>query len=100
MVAMPRPIRICLIMHSTKSDNMGVGALTVSEVAILRGIAATLGRDIEITVADWKDARAPYVTGPDIRVVEMDGRFLINTILDEPAAPITLLQHWNPDLKH
>lgn len=73
-----RPIRVCLIMHSTRSDNLGVGALTLSEVAILRDIAARIGRAVEITVLDWKDARAPYVSGPDIRVIDLDGRFLIN----------------------
>lgn len=73
-----RPLRICLIMHSTRSDNLGVGALTVSEVEILRAIARDSGRAIEITVVDWKDARTPYVTGPDIRVVDMDRRFLLD----------------------
>jgi polysaccharide pyruvyl transferase WcaK-like protein len=73
-----RPIRVCLIMHSTRSDNLGVGALTLSEVAILRDIAARIGRAVEITVLDWKDARTPYVSGPDIRVIDLDGRFLIN----------------------
>jgi polysaccharide pyruvyl transferase WcaK-like protein len=73
-----RPIRVCLIMHSTRSDNLGVGALTLSEVAILRDIAARIGRAVEITVLDWKDARAPYVSGPDIKVIDLDGRFLIN----------------------
>ena len=28
--------------------------------------------------------------------VTRDGRFLINTVLDEAAAPITLLQNWTP----
>jgi hypothetical protein len=28
--------------------------------------------------------------------VAPDGRFLINTVLDEASAPITLLQNWNP----
>lgn len=73
-----RPIRICLILHSTRSDNLGVGALTVSEVEILRDIAREIGRAIEITVMDWKDARAPYVTGPDIAVRELDGRVMLN----------------------
>ena len=41
-----RPIRICLIGHSTRSDNLGVGALTVSEVEILRGIARDLDRPL------------------------------------------------------
>ena len=31
--------------------------------------------------------------------VTSDGRFLINTVLDEAAAPITLIQHWNPEAK-
>jgi len=73
-----RPLRICLIMHSTRSDNLGVGALTVSEVDILRNLAQSLAREMVITVVDWKDARAPYVTGPDIKVVDMDGRMMIN----------------------
>ena len=28
--------------------------------------------------------------------VAPDGRFLINTVLDEVPAPITLLMNWNP----
>ena len=71
-----RPILICLIMHSTRSDNLGVGALTVSEIEILRSLARTAGREIEITVLDWKDARTPYVAGPDIQIVDMDGRMM------------------------
>jgi len=31
--------------------------------------------------------------------VAPDGRFLINTVLDDAAAPITLLQNWNPEGK-
>lgn len=73
-----RPIRACLIQHSTRSDNLGVGALTASEVEILRGVAGSLNRDLEITVMDWKDPRAPYVTGPDIQVRELDGRAMIS----------------------
>lgn len=69
-----RPLRVCLVMHSTRSDNLGVGALTASQVAILRRIARDLGREIEITIFDWKDPRKSYVTGPDVRVVDLDRR--------------------------
>jgi hypothetical protein len=31
--------------------------------------------------------------------VTRDGRFLINTVLDETAAPITLIQYWQPAAK-
>ena len=73
-----RPIRACLIMHSTRSDNLGVGALTASEVEVLRRIARDLGREVEITIFDWRDPRAPYVVGPDIRVADLDMRALLD----------------------
>ena len=31
--------------------------------------------------------------------VTRDGRFLINTVLDDASAPITLLQNWRPEVK-
>jgi hypothetical protein len=31
--------------------------------------------------------------------VSRDGRFLINTVLDEGSAPITLIQNWKPPAK-
>jgi serine/threonine protein kinase/roadblock/LC7 domain-containing protein len=42
--------------------------------------------------------------GADIQLgrqydVTPDGRFLVNTLLNEAATPITLLQNWNPDAK-
>jgi dipeptidyl aminopeptidase/acylaminoacyl peptidase len=36
--------------------------------------------------------------GPQYDVAR-DGRFLINTVLDDTAAPITLLMNWNPEAK-
>ena len=71
-------LRVCLIYHSTVSDNLGVGALTVSEVEILRALAREAGRGLKITVIDWKDPRAPYVSGPDIEVLKVGGRFLVS----------------------
>lgn len=73
-----RPFRICMILHSTRSDNLGVGALTVSEVEIVRDIARKLGLSIRITVMDWKDKRKPYVSGSDIEVRDLDGKAMIN----------------------
>jgi polysaccharide pyruvyl transferase WcaK-like protein len=73
-----RPLRICLIQHSTRSDNLGVGALTAGEVAILRDAAAALGRPLQITIYDWKDARPSYVTGPEIRTLDLDRNAMLN----------------------
>ncbi|MFN4102594.1 MAG: hypothetical protein ACK4GT_22760, partial [Pararhodobacter sp.] len=72
-----RPLRVTLIGFSSRSDNLGVGALTVAQVAILRDIARDLGRAIEITIVDPRGPRRSYVTGPDIRIVDLSRNFLI-----------------------
>ena len=72
-----RPLRVCLVMHSTRSDNLGVGALTIAQVDIVRRLAAQHGRPAQITIVDSPAARAPYVTGDDIRIVDLGSRFLL-----------------------
>jgi polysaccharide pyruvyl transferase WcaK-like protein len=68
-------LEIALIFHSAKSDNLGVGALTVSEIDILRRLAAEIGTPLHITLVDSKGGRrAPYVGGPDITVTEIRSR--------------------------
>ena len=71
-------ITIGLIGHSSNSDNLGVGALTASEVAILRDISVRLGIKIKIRILDWKQPREPYIVGEDIEVLEMTGKVLAN----------------------
>lgn len=73
-----RPLRVTLILFSTRSDNLGVGALTVAQVEILRNISREIGRQIEITIVDPKDKRPSYVTGPDIQTVDLDRRFMVS----------------------
>lgn len=64
-------ISIALTYHSTRNDNMGVGALTVSEIAILREIARDRGLEMRIVVVDSQDPRPPYVSGPDVDIREL-----------------------------
>lgn len=71
-----RDLTVGLIFHSTRSDNLGVGALTVADIEIIRKAARDAGRNLKIHVIDWKGARAPYVSGPDITMSEVDGRTL------------------------
>jgi len=73
---MKPPLTLCLLFHSTRSHNLGVGALTVGHVAILREVAAELGRTVRFIVPDWKDARASYLTGEDIELRDLDGAYL------------------------
>lgn len=69
-------ITVGLIGHSSNSDNLGVGALTASQVAILRQIASKLGTELRIMILDWVQTRPPYIVGPDITVREMTGKTL------------------------
>ena len=64
---------------------------------------------------EWRDDRARhrpwpcfrrglYGGGTDVTIgtnydVSVDGRFLINTVLEDTASPITLLQNWTAALK-
>ena len=64
-------LKIALIFHLARNDNLGVGALTVSDVEILRDIARRLGLAIHITVIDGDDPRPPCVSGSDVNVLAM-----------------------------
>ena len=72
------PIEICLLFHSARSDNLGVAALTVSQITLLRDMAERMNVAIQITLLDWKDPRPPCIDGPDITHVLMSGRDLID----------------------
>lgn len=69
-------LTVGLILHSAASANLGVGALTVAEVEIVRDAARRLGVDLRIRILDWKLSRSAYVTGPDIEIFEMTGKTL------------------------
>lgn len=73
-----RPFCVALLGHSTNSDNLGVGALTVTEVDILREIAKNLQLDLKITVIEWQDTRPPQVSGPDIEVLRIGRKEILN----------------------
>lgn len=71
-------LNVSLIGHSTRSRNMGVGALTVSEIEILRGLARDLGISIHITVIDWKSPNESYIDGSDVTIRDITGKDLFN----------------------
>lgn len=71
-------LTVGLVFHSTRSDNLGVGALTASEVAILEDVARRVKQDLRIIIFDWTGKRSPYVTGSNIEIREMTGKTLFN----------------------
>lgn len=59
-------LKIALIGHDTRNANLGVGALTVSDVAALRSAAGRSGIDIHITVLIGEGKNACCVEGADV----------------------------------
>lgn len=61
-------LKIALILHSASNDNMGVGALSVSEVAILRRIAKSRKIPLNISIIQGLEGRPAYVSGDDVKI--------------------------------
>ena len=62
-------LKIALIGHDTRNSNLGVGALTVSDIAILRSVAERLDLKMQISVLVGEGRAACCVSGDDITEV-------------------------------
>ncbi|MDB5667091.1 MAG: hypothetical protein JWL74_41 [Alphaproteobacteria bacterium] len=69
-------IRIGLLWHSVRSGNLGVGALTVSNIALLREACAELGLQPQFVVMGGHEQGEAYVVGDDIEALDVDRRFI------------------------
>ncbi|MFV0515688.1 MAG: polysaccharide pyruvyl transferase family protein [Jhaorihella sp.] len=59
-------LKVALIGHDLRNDNLGVGALSVAQTDILRKIARRHGLDLRILVLEGGGPRDPCISGPDI----------------------------------
>ncbi|MDQ2089675.1 polysaccharide pyruvyl transferase family protein [Marimonas arenosa] len=60
-------LKIALIGHDTRNPNLGVGALTVSEIELIRRVAQRRGLEIEITVLIGPSTFPSCVEGTEVR---------------------------------
>ncbi|MDA8746855.1 polysaccharide pyruvyl transferase family protein [Litoreibacter sp.] len=67
-------IKVALILHASRSRNLGVGALTVAQVDLLRETARKIGTPIHITLLDWHDTGVSCVAGGDLTIVPLSRR--------------------------
>ena len=70
-------ITIGLLWHSVNSDNLGIGALTVSHIAMIDKVAHELGIAVRYKVLGWRDPRSAYIQRPDLDVTALQGRDLV-----------------------
>lgn len=71
-------IKIGLLWHSPNSGNLGVGALTLANMAIVRGVAAELGLNPRFTIIGMQDGTAPYVSPADAELCGVTSRSMID----------------------
>ena len=70
------------------------GAMMAASITV-NGAALRPGAPVKLFQTQILGAGADNQQGPQYDV-SRDGRFLINSQLNDAAAPITLLQNWNP----
>ncbi|MEM7213650.1 MAG: polysaccharide pyruvyl transferase family protein, partial [Pseudomonadota bacterium] len=64
-----RQITIGLLWHSMNSGNLGVGALSIAHIDLLRESARSLGAEARFLVLCWNDPGQPYGMDRDIELV-------------------------------
>jgi colanic acid/amylovoran biosynthesis protein len=67
-------IAIGMLWHSLNSGNLGVGALTVADIAIARDVALGLGLSPRFVVMAPRDRDMPTIAMPDTEVFAIDRR--------------------------
>lgn len=77
MTAAKKSLRIGLLWHSLRAGNLGVGALTLGNLAVIRSVAAELGIAIDFTALTMRE-RATAPIDPDVAQFEITGRTMFN----------------------
>ena len=86
-------VSIGLFWHSPNSANLGVGALTISNISLIRQAAKIARVKPLFKIFGFVDAREIYVSGDDIDVISLSGKrvFLPWSDLDEKISGCDLI---------
>ncbi len=68
-----------MLWHSVRSGNLGVGALTVGNILLIRESCEALGLTPHFTVMGGREPGRPYVLGDDIEALDVDRSFLLSS---------------------
>jgi polysaccharide pyruvyl transferase WcaK-like protein len=72
------PIRIGLLWHSANSGNLGVGALTIANMRIVREVAEELGLGVRFTIIGMRDGEQAYLSSADAQTFVVTSRSLVS----------------------
>lgn len=71
-------VRVGLLWHSAGSTNLGVGALTIANMSLIRGVAEEMGLTPEFTIIGMRDNRPAYVSPDQAEIYAVDNLSLVN----------------------
>lgn len=74
---MSPPLKVGLLWHSASSGNLGVGALTLANMAVARAAATDLGLELEFQVIGMRDDDARYISSDQASVFAIDTASLL-----------------------
>lgn len=75
---MRKKIKVGLLWHSASAGNLGVGALTLANLAIARQVAEDLGLDPEFVIFGMREGEARYLEDPSVAHFTIDTRSLLS----------------------
>lgn len=75
---MRKTLRIGLLWHSPSSGNLGVGALTLANLAIARDVAREMGFEPQFTIMGMREANPPYLGEDQAARYPIDTKTLIS----------------------
>jgi len=76
----PSDIKIGLLWHSPNSGNLGVGALTLANMAIVRGVAESMDLSPCFTIIAMREGMAPYVSAAEAHLTVITTRSMLDPL--------------------
>lgn len=70
-------VTVGLLWHSVNSANLGIGALTASNVAIVEKVARENNWKVRFKIMGWLDPEPSYIQADNIEIFPMRGRDLL-----------------------
>jgi colanic acid/amylovoran biosynthesis protein len=71
-------IKVGLLWHSVNSDNLGVVALTVSNIAIVEQVAKECDESVEFEIFGWSDPGPVQILMPNLKIRPMGARDIVD----------------------
>lgn len=75
---MTRSIKIGLLWHSASSGNLGVGALTIGNMAIIRQVAREMDLEPRFVIMGMRDSREVYIKKQDAEIFVISTRSMVS----------------------